>query len=184
MVWTQQQAPVAKRSVSDFTPPFLKLAPGKGITKRSSQQGSQRGGGGGGDQGPGEDPAAAASRDSPAALVDAAHRTRRGPQRLEAQARRQIERRGPRRGQDPGKPLVDFSSIFHLFSLPSRCCLVKEMLKQVRGILNKLTPSKFDKLLAKIQAMNIDTEERMDGVIKLFFEKVSVAQQWSVSRGS
>ena len=51
MVWTQQQAPVAKRSVSDFTPPFLKLAPGKGITKRSSQQGSQRGGGG--DQGPG-----------------------------------------------------------------------------------------------------------------------------------
>ncbi len=58
------------------------------------------------------------------------------------------------------------------------------MLKQVRGILNKLTPSKFDKLLAKIQAMNIDTEERMDGVIKLFFEKVSVAQQWSVSRGS
>lgn len=46
------------------------------------------------------------------------------------------------------------------------------MLKTVRGILNKLTPSKFDKLLARIQALNIDTEERLSGVIKLFFEKV------------
>lgn len=46
------------------------------------------------------------------------------------------------------------------------------MLKTVRGILNKLTPSKFDKLLARIQALNIDTEDRLSGVIKLFFEKV------------
>lgn len=44
-------------------------------------------------------------------------------------------------------------------------------MKTVRGILNKLTPSKFDKLLAKIQSLDINTEERLYGVIKLFFEK-------------
>ncbi len=48
------------------------------------------------------------------------------------------------------------------------------MLKTVRGILNKLTPSKFDKLLERIQALNISTEDRLSGVIKLFFEKVNL----------
>ena len=48
------------------------------------------------------------------------------------------------------------------------------MLKTVRGILNKLTPSKFDKLLERIQALNISTEDRLSGVIKLFFEKVNI----------
>ena len=48
----------------------------------------------------------------------------------------------------------------------------QELLKTVRGILNKLTPSKFDKLLARIQSLNIDSEDRLAGVIKLFFEKV------------
>ncbi len=46
------------------------------------------------------------------------------------------------------------------------------MLKAVRGILNKLTPSKFEALLARIQALDIDSEDRLAGVIKLFFEKV------------
>lgn len=45
-------------------------------------------------------------------------------------------------------------------------------MNDVRGILNKLTPSKFEKLLVRIKAMDIDTEDRLSGVIKLFFEKV------------
>nr|CAH0113662.1 unnamed protein product [Daphnia galeata] len=45
------------------------------------------------------------------------------------------------------------------------------MLKTVRGILNKLTPSKFETLLARIQALDIDSEDRLEGVIKLFYEK-------------
>jgi hypothetical protein len=48
------------------------------------------------------------------------------------------------------------------------------MLKTVRGILNKLTPSKFEALLARIQALDIDSEDRLAGVIKLFFEKVFI----------
>ena len=48
-------------------------------------------------------------------------------------------------------------------------------MKTVRGILNKLTPSKFEKLLNKINALNIDSEDRLAGVIKLFFEKVSIS---------
>lgn len=48
------------------------------------------------------------------------------------------------------------------------------MLKAVRGILNKLTPSKFEALLARIQALDIDSEDRLAGVTKLFFEKVFI----------
>lgn len=51
--------------------------------------------------------------------------------------------------------------------------ILQELFKTVRGILNKLTPSKFDKLLTRIQALDIDTEDRLAGVIKLFFEKVN-----------
>ena len=49
---------------------------------------------------------------------------------------------------------------------------LQELLKVARGILNKITPSKFDKLLEAIKALNIDTEDRLAGVIRLFFEKV------------
>lgn len=61
-------------------------------------------------------------------------------------------------------------------------CISQEMLKTVRGILNKLTPSKFKKLLERIQALNIETEDRLAGVIKLFFEKVlSQLSQWRLN---
>lgn len=48
---------------------------------------------------------------------------------------------------------------------------LQDLNKTVRGILNKLTPSKFDKLLQRIQSLDISTEERLASVIKLFFEK-------------
>ena len=48
---------------------------------------------------------------------------------------------------------------------------LQDLFKVVRGILNKITPSKFDKLLESIKSLNIDTEDRLAGVIKLFFEK-------------
>lgn len=44
-------------------------------------------------------------------------------------------------------------------------------MKTVRCILNKLTPSKFEKLLKKLESLEIDSEEGLYGVIKLFFEK-------------
>ena len=47
-----------------------------------------------------------------------------------------------------------------------------ELLKVVRGILNKITPSKYDKLLETFKELNIETEDQLSGVIKLFFEKV------------
>lgn len=43
--------------------------------------------------------------------------------------------------------------------------------KKVRGILNKLTPEKFEPLLEQIQALNIDTTEKLSHVINLVFEK-------------
>ena len=45
------------------------------------------------------------------------------------------------------------------------------VLKTVRGLLNKMTPSKHEKLFAQIENLPIDTEERLAGVIQLFFEK-------------
>ncbi|UYV71075.1 EIF4G3 [Cordylochernes scorpioides] len=43
--------------------------------------------------------------------------------------------------------------------------------REVRSILNKLTPEKFDSLLKQLQSVQIDTVERLEGVINLVFEK-------------
>lgn len=43
--------------------------------------------------------------------------------------------------------------------------------KRVRGILNKLTPEKFEPLLDQLQALKIDSTEKLSGVISLVFEK-------------
>lgn len=48
---------------------------------------------------------------------------------------------------------------------------IEDLCKRVRGILNKLTPEKFDPLLEQLQALNIDTNEKLSGVISLVFEK-------------
>ena len=47
-----------------------------------------------------------------------------------------------------------------------------ELANAVRGILNKLMPSNFDKFLQKIQNLTIDTEQRLALVAKLLYEKV------------
>lgn len=53
--------------------------------------------------------------------------------------------------------------------------------KRVRGILNKLTPEKFDTLLEQIKGFNIDTAERLNGVIELVFEKAIDEPNFSVA---
>uniref|UniRef100_A0A8C5DFD8 MIF4G domain-containing protein n=1 Tax=Gouania willdenowi TaxID=441366 RepID=A0A8C5DFD8_GOUWI len=47
----------------------------------------------------------------------------------------------------------------------------KDLLKKFRSILNKLTPEKFEKLMAQVQMLTIDTEQRLKDVIDLTFEK-------------
>lgn len=42
----------------------------------------------------------------------------------------------------------------------------------MRGILNKLTPEKFGKLVDTVKTMPINTTERLSAVIDLIFEKV------------
>nr|CAH0107466.1 unnamed protein product [Daphnia galeata] len=46
-----------------------------------------------------------------------------------------------------------------------------EYIKQVAEILNGLNPSTFVKLLPKIKALNLNTEERLSEVSKLLYEK-------------
>lgn len=47
------------------------------------------------------------------------------------------------------------------------------MLRNVRSILNKLTPQKFTALLEKFKQLPIDTETRLREVTNLIFEKVT-----------
>ncbi|KAK4014248.1 hypothetical protein OUZ56_026778 [Daphnia magna] len=47
----------------------------------------------------------------------------------------------------------------------------EEILRTIRGILNKLTPSNYQRLLAKIQETNIDSQDCLAGVIRIFFAK-------------
>ncbi|MBN3305587.1 IF4G1 factor, partial [Amia calva] len=46
-----------------------------------------------------------------------------------------------------------------------------ELLHKVRSILNKLTPQMFQQLMRQVTELTIDTEEQLQGVIDLIFEK-------------
>lgn len=48
---------------------------------------------------------------------------------------------------------------------------VEILCRKVRGILNKLTPEKFEPLLEQIQLLNISSSEKLASVINLVFEK-------------
>uniref|UniRef100_A0A674MVN3 Eukaryotic translation initiation factor 4 gamma 1 n=1 Tax=Takifugu rubripes TaxID=31033 RepID=A0A674MVN3_TAKRU len=56
-----------------------------------------------------------------------------------------------------------------------------ELFKSVRSILNKLTPQKFQQLMKQVMELNIDTEERLKGVIDLIFEKAISEPNFSVA---
>ncbi|XP_028174201.1 eukaryotic translation initiation factor 4 gamma 3-like isoform X4 [Ostrinia furnacalis] len=47
----------------------------------------------------------------------------------------------------------------------------QELYKKFRGILNKLTPQKFDTLLDRVKTLEINNQKRLEGVIDLVFEK-------------
>lgn len=49
--------------------------------------------------------------------------------------------------------------------------VTQELFKKFRSVLNKLTPDNFDKLVQQVKGFVIDTDERLDGCIKLVFEK-------------
>lgn len=57
----------------------------------------------------------------------------------------------------------------------------EELYKKVRGVLNKLTPQKFETLLGQVRDLQIDTEERLQGVIDLVFEKAVDEPNFSVA---
>lgn len=55
------------------------------------------------------------------------------------------------------------------------------LFKRVRGVLNKLTPERFDTLFEEINSFNIGTTERLHGVISLVFEKAIDEPHFSVA---
>ncbi|XP_017471922.1 PREDICTED: eukaryotic translation initiation factor 4 gamma 3 isoform X2 [Rhagoletis zephyria] len=56
-----------------------------------------------------------------------------------------------------------------------------ELIRRVRGILNKLTPEKFDTLVEEIIKLKIDTPDKMEDVMVLVFEKAIDEPNFSVS---
>ncbi|XP_029687531.1 eukaryotic translation initiation factor 4 gamma 1-like isoform X2 [Takifugu rubripes] len=56
-----------------------------------------------------------------------------------------------------------------------------EVLKQLRSILNKLTPQKFQALIQQVKELKIDTEDRLKGAIDLIFEKAILEPNFSVA---
>ena len=57
----------------------------------------------------------------------------------------------------------------------------EDLYKAVTGILNKLTPQKFDTLVDQLLKLEIDTEERLKGCILLIFEKALDEPNFSAS---
>ena len=50
------------------------------------------------------------------------------------------------------------------------------------GILNKLTPLTFKRLVEQIMTLSIDTAERLEGVIDIIHEKVLLIDLLSISK--
>jgi hypothetical protein len=48
-----------------------------------------------------------------------------------------------------------------------------KVLREVKAILNKVTPQTFDKLQKQLEALEIDRYERLEGMINIFFSKVN-----------
>lgn len=57
------------------------------------------------------------------------------------------------------------------FKIP--CFMKKESYKKIRSTLNKLAPKKFQTLVKQVSEMEINTEERLQGVADLIFERAS-----------
>ncbi|XP_013779883.1 eukaryotic translation initiation factor 4 gamma 3-like [Limulus polyphemus] len=57
----------------------------------------------------------------------------------------------------------------------------QELYKRLKGILNKLTPQMFQPLVRKIFELQIDTEDRLIGVIDLVFQKAIDEPSFSVT---
>lgn len=57
------------------------------------------------------------------------------------------------------------------FKIP--CFMKKEFYKKIRSTLNKLEPKKFQTLVKQVSEMEINTEERLQGVADLIFERAS-----------
>ncbi|XP_011502428.1 PREDICTED: eukaryotic translation initiation factor 4 gamma 3-like [Ceratosolen solmsi marchali] len=53
--------------------------------------------------------------------------------------------------------------------------------KRVRSVLNKLTPQKFSTLVNQVRELEIDTQEKLQGVIDLVFEKAVDEPNFSVA---
>ncbi|XP_064172320.1 eukaryotic translation initiation factor 4 gamma 1-like [Anguilla rostrata] len=49
--------------------------------------------------------------------------------------------------------------------------VTQELFRRMRSILNKLTPEKFEQLVNQVAELNIDTTERLQGVVDIVFEK-------------
>ncbi|XP_076464784.1 uncharacterized protein LOC143296638 [Babylonia areolata] len=54
------------------------------------------------------------------------------------------------------------------------------LLRQVKSILNKLTPEKFDKLVAQAKALTISTWEQLSGVVDLILEKAIAENKFAI----
>lgn len=57
----------------------------------------------------------------------------------------------------------------------------EEMLKVLRGILNKLTPERFEGLVKQVDELKIDNEESLKAVIELIFKKAVSEQSYSMA---
>ncbi|KAK3105045.1 hypothetical protein FSP39_015996 [Pinctada imbricata] len=57
----------------------------------------------------------------------------------------------------------------------------EELYKKARGVLNKLTPQKFQTLVQQMAELKIDTEKRLKGVTDLVFEKAISEPGFSVA---
>lgn len=84
-------------------------------------------------------------------------------------------------GQFPKDEIAQIPSVGQSQSGGGADGQTEEMLKVLRGILNKLTPERFEGLVKQVDELNIDTEESLKAVIELVFKKAVSEQSYSMA---
>lgn len=82
----------------------------------------------------------------------------------------------PKTGDEDADKEVQFINPSKATTILTWSFSIQDLLKKMRSILNKLTPQKFDLLVEQVKKMDINSEEKLTGVIELVFEKVRFLQ--------
>jgi len=88
-------------------------------------------------------------------------------------------RRGPKRDQPMDIEVKALEKTENAYTIKRDVAEDEKTIRSLRGILNKLTPEKFDVLVEKVKELTIDTEDLLKAAVDAVFEKALAEPNFS-----